>query len=220
MFRGLEVTVASAVWWWYGPQARRHSFYFFFFTFSVFIFLNPFLMIRLLHQTGILTWRGGQPWSWRWFPCPLHNGQVDPYDCFKRKQLERIIFVSRGLRPRNPLSGGNVYQRLHRSGSHSSRSGDHRCDTAMCCIAFSRSGKGTIHIIAAGLVSELQTGNSSNILQKWSCEVWSWTWIVSVSLMMPRLESQWVSCWAKRTTATLRSGDTVTNDRIERCCYC
>ena len=33
-----------------------------------------------------------------------HIGQVDPYDCFKRRQLERIIFVSRGLRSRNPLS--------------------------------------------------------------------------------------------------------------------
>ena len=28
--------------------------------------------------------------------------------CFKPKQLERIIFVSRGLRSRNPLSGCNI----------------------------------------------------------------------------------------------------------------
>ena len=30
-------------------------------------------------------------------------------------------------------------------------------------------------ITAAGLVSEFQTGSSSITLQKWSCEVWSWT---------------------------------------------
>ena len=34
--------------------------------------------------------------------------------------------------------------------------------------------KRSYHIIAAGLVSEFQTGNSSFTLQKWSCEVWSW----------------------------------------------
>ena len=33
----------------------------------------------------------------------MHAGRADPYDCFKRKQLERIIFVSGGLRSRDPL---------------------------------------------------------------------------------------------------------------------
>ena len=45
---------------------------------------------------------------------------------------------------------GNEYQRLHHSDGPLSRSGDHRCDKAVCCVTFTRSGKGTIHIIAAG----------------------------------------------------------------------
>ena len=47
-------------------------------------------------------------------------------------------------------STGNEYQRLHHSDGPLSRSGDHRCDKAVCCVTFTRSGKGTIHIIAAG----------------------------------------------------------------------
>ena len=72
-------------------------------------------------------------------------------------------FVRRKI---NTTALGNVHQRLHRSDGPLSRSGDHRCDSAVCYVTVSRSGKGTIHIIAAGLVSELQTGNSSYTLQK------------------------------------------------------
>ena len=43
---------------------------------------------------------------------PLHLGQADAYDCAKRAQLGRIIFVSGGLRARYPLLIGGQVQRV------------------------------------------------------------------------------------------------------------